>query len=151
MPFRKGLQWEDRIKIAVQDRGLEWYSAFVMVWWGITLAIPGDTLAGPYFSAFNRFPWMTEAFWAGAFGLIGGARLTALWINGHQITRTPYLRMAGALFGAVSWAQIAFLLLDGSMHTTGTPGTGVGAYGLLALADLFSIFRAAHDARYHDS
>jgi hypothetical protein len=121
------------------------------VWWGITLALPGDTLAGPYFTAFNRFSWMTEAFWAGAFGIIGGARLTALWINGHQITRTPYLRMIGALFGAVSWAQIAFLLMDGSMHTTGTPGTGVGTYGLLALADLFSIFRAAHDARYHHS
>lgn len=29
------------------------------------------------------------------------------------------------------------------------PTTGVAVYGLLALADLLSIFRAAFDARYH--
>ena len=59
--------------------------------------------------------------------------------------------MSGSLFGALSWGQVSWLVTEGTYGLTGIASTGTGIYLLLALADLFSIFRAAHDARYHDS
>lgn len=137
----------DRTRSMFQDRGLEWFSAAVMVAWGVTLALPGNTLDGISFTAFQRHAWMTETFWAAALGLAGGARIAALYVNGRN-PRTPYARMAGALFGALSWGQVCWLLTQGTYGQTGIASTGTGVYGLLAVADLFSIFRAAHDARY---
>jgi hypothetical protein len=136
----------ERLDRALADRGLEWFSAAVMVAWGLTLALPGDTLDDPAFAAF-RTAWTGEVFWAAAFGLAGGARLAALYVNGRS-PRTPFARMAGALFGALSWGQVAWLVTAATWGATGIAQTGTGLYGLLALADLFSIFRAAHDARY---
>ncbi len=148
--FRRGLSTAERVHVALQDRGLEWFSAAVMVSWGVTLALPGDTMAGANFAAFHRYPWMTETFWAATFGIVGGARLAALYINGRS-PRTPHFRMAGSLFGALSWAQVAVLVTEGTYSVTGVASTGTGIYALLAVADLVSIFRAAHDARYHAS
>lgn len=117
-----------------------------MVTWGVTLALPGNTLDDLAFAAFRGIG-TTEVVWAAAFGLVGGGRLAALYVNGRN-PRTPHARMAGALFGALSWGQVAWLLTAGTWGVTGIAHTGTGLYGLLALADLFSIFRAAHDARY---
>ena len=131
----------------MRDRALEWFSALVMLSWSATLALPGDTLAGESFAAFRRLG-MTEIAWAWAFGVAGSARVAALYINGRWPT-TPLIRMAGALFGALSWAQIAWLIAAGALIKAGAASTGIGVYALLALADLFSIFRAAYDARYY--
>jgi len=131
----------------MQDRGLEWFSALVMVAWGFTLALPGDTLAGPSFAAFHRYD-LTETFWAWLFGAIGAARLVALYINGRWPT-TPFIRMVGSLFGAISWGQVSWLIAEGTYYSSGVASTGTAIYGLLALAEVFSIFRAAFDARYY--
>lgn len=129
------------------DRDIEWFSAFVMVAWGLTMALPGDTLSQPGFIAFHRFG-LTESFWTFTFSAIGGARLIALYINGRW-PRSPHIRMAGALFGALSWAQISVLLYQ-SAEINGLPiSTGCAVYALLAAFELFSIQRAAFDARYH--
>lgn len=138
---------EEKIRNHCQDRALEWFSASVMVVWALVLVAPGDTLSGPQFSAFARHG-MTEIGWALAFGAIGAARFAALFINGRW-PRTPYVRMAGSLFGAVSWAQVAWLLMEGTYLRNGVLNTGTGMYALLALAELVSIFRAAFDARYY--
>jgi hypothetical protein len=140
------MTYDEKLRHHCQDRALEWFSAIVMIAWGITLAWPGDTLDGDAFTAFRRHG-MTEAWWAVIFGAAGAARIAALYINGRQ-PKTPYVRMAGSLFGAVSWAQIAYLLFEGS-HMTGIPSTGVAIYTPLAVAELVSIFRAAFDARYY--
>lgn len=148
--FRRGLPTAERLHLALQDRGLEWFSAAVMVAWGLTLAMPGNTLDGANFLAFHRSPWMTETFWATAFGLVGGGRFVALYINGRS-PRTPHARIVGAVFGVLSWSQVSLLITEGTYHSTGVASTGTGVYALLALADLFSVFRAAHDARYHNT
>lgn len=137
----------NRFALVLNDRGLEWFSALVMLSWGITLALPGDTLAGPQYAAFARYG-ITEPIWAGAFCGVGLARLVALYINGNW-PRSPHIRMIGSLFGAMSWAQVAYLLTMGTYVETGVPATGTGVYGLLAMADLFGIARAAFDARYN--
>jgi hypothetical protein len=137
----------NRFALVLNDRGLEWYSSFVMLGWGLTLALPGDTLAAPQYAAFQRFGF-TEEFWSWAFTLMGTARLIALFINGKW-PRSPMVRMVGSAFGAVSWSQVAYLLTIGTFGTTGIPATGTVVYGLLAIADLFGIARAAFDARYY--
>jgi hypothetical protein len=137
---------ETRIMLHMQDRALEWFSAFVMLSWGLVLALPGDSLAGQNFYAFRRYG-MTEDLWAWIFGAVGSARIIALYINGRW-PRTPHIRMLGALFGAVSWGQVAWLITESTL-ATGVASTGIPVYAMLALADLFSIFRSAFDARYY--
>lgn len=138
-----------RLLLVFNDRGLEWFSAFVMLGWGLTLITPGDTLAGPQYAAFGRFG-MTEDAWAAVFGAVGLARLVALYING-QWPKSPHIRMAGSFFGAISWAQVAYLLTVSTYLSTGIANTGTAVYSLLALADLVGIARAAFDARYYRS
>lgn len=138
-----------RFLLIFNDRGLEWFSAFVMLSWGVTLALPGDTLSGPSYAAFGRFG-MTEEAWAGVFSAVGLARLVALYINGHW-PKSPHIRMLGSLFGAISWGQVAYLLTLSTYFTTGIAATGTAVYSLLALADLFGIARAAFDARYYST
>ena len=138
-----------RMLLHLNDRSLEWFSASVMLIWGITLLLPGETLSGPQYAAFNRFG-LTEVFWSWAFGCIGMARLVALYINGRW-PRSPLIRMAGAIFGAVSWMQVSYLLTASTYMVTGVPNTGMGVYAALAIADLIGVYRAAFDARYYRS
>lgn len=132
---------------SLADRTVEWFSSLVMVSWGMTLSLPGDLLSQPGFIAFNRFG-LTEAFWSVAFTLVGVSRLVALYINGRW-PRSPHIRMVGGLFGALSWGQVSFLLYQASSINNTPITTGCAVYALLAAFELFSINRAAFDARYH--
>jgi hypothetical protein len=134
---------------SLADRTNEWFSSLVMIAWGATLALPGDLLSQPGFVAFRRFG-MTEASWAALFAFVGAARLVALYINGRW-PRSPHIRMVGALFGAVSWVQVSVLLYEAAGINNTPVTTGCAVYALLAAFELFSINRAAFDARYHVS
>lgn len=136
-----------RLLLFFNDRGLEWFSGLAMLGWGVTLFMPGDTLAGPQYQGFARFG-LTEEFWAFAFTIIGCTRLVALWING-QWPRSPHIRMCGSIFGAVSWAQVAYLLTVSTYGVTGVAATGTVIYSLLAFFDILGVARAAFDARYY--
>ena len=127
-------------------RDTEWLSAVIMCVWAVVLALPGDSLAGPSFSAFHRMEF-TETAWACAFGGVGGLRLAALYINGRS-PRTPYARMVGAFFGFLSWGQVGFLVYQGTAATLGVVSPGVAVYGILAATELRSLYRASYDARY---
>jgi hypothetical protein len=135
-----------RFLLIFNDRGLEWFSAFVMTGWGLVLLAPGSTLSGPQYKSFDRFG-MTEDAWAGVFLAIGLARLVALYINGNW-PRSPHIRMLGSLFGAISWMQVGYLLAS-TYPETGILNTGVAVYLPLAIADFIGIARASFDARYH--
>lgn len=110
-----------------QDRALEWFSAMVMLGWSVVLALPGGPLNGPQFAAFARYG-VSETWWAATFGAFGSGRMVALYINGRW-PKGPYVRMAGSLFGAVSWAQVSWLLLEGSMINAGIVNPGTAVYG----------------------
>ena len=127
-------------------RDTEWLSSTIMCVWALVLALPGDSLAGPSFSAFHRLG-LTETFWSCAFGATGGVRLAALYINGRS-PRTPYARMLGAFFGFLSWGQVGFLVYEGTMQTLGVISPGVAVYGVLSAMELRSLYRASYDARY---
>jgi hypothetical protein len=129
-----------------QCRDTEWLSAFVMCAWAFILILPGDALAGPSFSAFHR-QGLTEVFWACVFGSVGCVRIAALYINGRN-PRTPYARMLSAAFGFVAWGYVGTLVYLGTMDQLGVISPGCGVYGVLALAEIRSIYRAGYDARY---
>lgn len=131
---------------AAGGRDTEWLSAILMCVWALVLAWPGDSLAGPSFSAFHRLG-MTETLFACAFGATGGLRLAALYINGRS-PRTPYARMVGAFLGFLGWGQVAFLIYEGTMQTLGVVSPGVAVYGVLSAMELRSLYRASYDARY---
>lgn len=140
------------MRIAMQslhERPMEWFSSGVMVVWSATLSLPGDLLAQPGFVAFHRFG-LSETFWAAAFAAFGVGGLVALFINGRW-PRTPYIRICRAVFGALSWGQVSWLLYMAS-EINGTPiSTGCGVYALLAAFELISIQTAAYDARYNNA
>ncbi|MDX6806592.1 hypothetical protein [Terrihabitans rhizophilus] len=129
-----------------RERGLEWLSSIIMVAWGIILAQPGDTLSAANFSE-SAAHGVAEDGLAYVFGALGGVRLAALYINGRW-PRTPLLRMIGAGAGLLLWGQIASMF-GTSYLATGNAGTGFAAYGCLAMAEIFSIYWAAFDARYN--
>ncbi|MGI3901387.1 MAG: hypothetical protein ACRYGP_22165 [Janthinobacterium lividum] len=114
--------------------------------WALVLALPGDSLAGPSFQAFHRLG-MAETFWACSFGVTGGLRLAALYINGRS-PRTPYARMIGAFFGFLGWGQVGFLVYQSTMGTLGVVSPGAAVYGVLSAMELRSLYRASYDARY---
>lgn len=131
----------------MQDRSTEWFSSIVMLGWGIVLALPGQTLAAPQFSAFRRFG-LTEASWAFIFCFAGITRMIALYINGRW-PRTPAIRMFFATFGAISWVHVAALLLRAS-YDNGVPlSPGPVVYSVLALYELIAVLRASIDDRYY--
>ncbi len=132
---------------AMQDRALEWFSALAMLLCGLALSTQSEVLHGPAWDAFHAHG-NTEELWATTFALTGAARLVALYINGRW-PKTPLIRILGSTIGAVCWSQLSYLLIEGEVLNGGVFTLGSVVYGLLALADLFSVFRAAFDARYH--
>lgn len=127
-------------------RDTEWLSAFLMWTWALVLSLPGDSLAGPAFSAFHRLN-LNETVWAFAFGATGSLRVAALYINGRS-PRTPYARMVGAFLGFLSWGEVGLLVQQGTAASFGVAAPDAAVYGLLAAMELRSLYRASFDARY---
>lgn len=140
---------DEAVKVAFKsltDRAIEWFSAGVMVAWGVTLSLPGDTLSQPGFVAFRRFGF-SEEFWIFFLTFFGVLRLAALYINGRW-PKSPYIRMVCAACGAFVWGQVAYRIYEAAAINNTPVSTGSAVYGLLAAFELFSIYRAAFDARY---
>jgi hypothetical protein len=132
---------------SLKDRTMEWFSASVMLAWGITFALPGYLLSKPDFIGFHRYT-TSDSFLACVFTGMGAAGLIALYINGRW-PRGPIIRVARGFFGAVAWALIAYAFYDAAQINKTPLGTGPLVYALLALYEFVSIYRAAHDVRYH--
>ncbi|QUS40562.1 hypothetical protein RPMA_18260 [Tardiphaga alba] len=126
---------------------MEWFSASVMLAWGITFALPGDLLTKPDFVGFHRYT-SSDALLASVFSIMGAAGLVALYINGRW-PKNAIIRVVRGIFGSVAWALIAYAFYDAAQINNTPLGTGPLVYALLALYEFVSIYRAAHDVRYH--
>jgi len=144
--FAPGRRPATGARLPVGDRGLEWFSAAVMLSWGLVLALPGDTLAQPSFAEFAQHGF-TERVLAWVAGLIGALRLAALYVNGRS-PRSPHVRVIGCLLGCLFWERVAWLLLAGTWSQAGVASVSAAVYALLGLADFLGIFRSAYDVRY---
>ena len=128
----------------MKNRRVEYYSASVMIGWAVILALPGNSITeNDAFSSFIRNGW-TERELAISLGTVGWLWLGALWVNGHH-RRSPVVRCIGSILGVALWSHITFLLITHSI-AAGAWSTGIAAYGLLAVFDLFSCYRSAADA-----
>lgn len=132
---------------SLKDRAIEWYSASVMLAWGVTFAFPGDLLSKPDFVGFHRYT-TSDALLASLFSFMGAAGLIALYINGRW-PRGPLVRIGRATFGCVAWMLVAYAFYDAASINKMPVGTGPLVYALLALFEIVSIHRAAYDVRYH--
>lgn len=129
------------------DRAIEWVSSFCMVGWALILSMPGDSFAGIGVPVRTGvFQWLNENFVSWIFGIVGTARLIALYVNGRW-PKTPMTRMVGAVIGVALWSQVSLMFMYVS-EVRGTWTPSVVVYAALAVADLFSVYRASRDARY---
>jgi hypothetical protein len=125
-----------------RTRALDWVCAAMIFTWGVTLIVPGDTLAlsPAYIHLLDRFP---ETVWAIVLIAIGLLRFVALIVTGYW-GPSPMVRGAAALMGAIIWANFlyAFVLVSATM---GVVSSGVTVCLVLLVADLYSTSRAAVD------
>lgn len=131
--------------LSTEGRALEYYCAIVMVCWATVMAMPGDTLAAGSLKPLLDHG-IQEAWVAGLYGAMGALRLLTLVINGRW-PHGPWLRMIGAFFGFALWAQVVGVLVVHTSHT-GVFTTGIAVYFPMAMAELYSIYRASSDGRY---
>ncbi len=80
------------------------------------------------------------------FFTIGLLRFVALVLNGHWMPWGAIARMVGALIGALTWAQwcAALFILYDAKGLAISPGVPV--YGILALFEIVSLYRALDGA-----
>lgn len=120
-------------------RALEWLLAGVLLTWGVILAQPYHTLTEAQYSPLlNLAP---ESVWTFGCFAVAISRLMALYVNGAWVP-SPWVRLLTALISAVFWLQVVL-----SLATTGTVTTGLAVYPWFLLCDLYSVGRAAQDAR----
>lgn len=138
-----------RIAFALIEHGraAEWVTSLVLLTFAVTLALPGNTLLlSPSYRGFLNLGF-DEASLVLLFSLLGGARVTALYINGSW-RRSPALRAVGAWFGAATFASLSVTFGWNYFTTPGVAlGTGTGTYAVLAFCDLLAAYRSAADAR----
>lgn len=127
-----------------RSRALDWFCAAMVMGWGVSLALPGNTLgSSPAYAPFlERFP---EPVWAAILIAVGMLRFVALMINGHAPQGSPVLRGLAALLGVLIWTHFLYGFLDVSIRM-GVASAGIGINVVMLGADFFSMGRAAADA-----
>ncbi|WP_141102015.1 hypothetical protein [Oceanicola sp. 22II-s10i] len=142
-----------RIAYALIEHGraLEWLTSCVLLVFALTLAMPGDTLAGPGYIGFRNLGF-DEAALAVPLSLLAAGRLAALYINGAW-RRSPVIRALGAVVGATVFSMLAVTfgwswLVSGAFTQNRIAlGTGMGTYLVLSIFDLLAAHRSGADAR----
>lgn len=131
-------------------RGLEWMTSALLLVFAITLALPGDTLAGnPGFAGFVS-AGLNEAALALPLSWIALLRMAGLVINGAW-RRSPHLRMIGAVLGAGIFAFLAMIFaLPWCLGQQPALGIGAGTCAVACLFDLVAAYRTGADAGHSE-
>lgn len=126
-----------------RERALDWAGASMMLLWGATLLMPGQTF-GRSAAYSDVLRLASEAWWGGALLGLGLARGAALIINGRLYEGSPAIRGLAALLGVVIWIQFAYAFgkvsEDVGAIVIGFPTT-LGLAGM----DLWSAMRSSAD------
>lgn len=127
-----------------QVRFSEWFVAIVMFGIGVYITLHPGMMTDPRSGILwtGMVGMMSQESWGLAAAIIGGARLGALYVNGHH-ARTPTIRLIAAFFSAFFFTQLTVGLLK-----SGLSNTGVVTYACVVLADIYSGFRASQDVTF---
>lgn len=126
------------LREAFHQRLCEWELATILFVWGFFLLLPVDTLDSKSYAAFRML--MDQTHW-GAFIALGGAmRLGALAVNGAW-RPMYYVRAWLSVTTLVLWIMITLGIL-----WSGSTGTGLAVYPVLAVFEVISLLRSARDA-----
>lgn len=144
------MELQDRIAMTIFSllktfpiRVCEWLLAGLMVTWGIAAWNHSDAeWANPIYAGLARIA--DQHAWGAIVTTIGILRLVALFRNGGW-NPSPHLRAAGAFLACFGWLQISLGLFAAPVLST-----GIAIYPWLLAADIYNVFRAAHDARLVD-
>ncbi len=124
-----------------QVRFSEWFGAACLFAWGVYVTLKPGMFTGEaakvMFSGMVAI--MPQQSWGLMAVLVGFARLSALYVNGHH-TRTPSIRLVASFFSAFVWTQVVV-----GLYNAGVPQTGVVIYTGMVCADIYSAFRASGD------
>lgn len=127
------------------SRALDWFCAAMVLAWGISLALPGETLASSPAYEFFVERGISETAWASILISVGALRLLALVVNGHAPQGSPIVRGLAAFLGVIIWAHFLAGFLDVSIRM-GVASAGIGINLVMLGADIFSTGRASADA-----
>lgn len=125
-------------------RKVEWVSALSMLGWALVLGLPGNSLGSKGLGLPYLQQGLGEASLAALMACAGASWCVALWINGHW-RRSPVLRAASALVGALAWGQIALAYFYEG-HAAGVFQPALANFVVLAAADALSAARSGGEA-----
>lgn len=129
----------------ILNRQTEWTVALFMIGAGITLTASPQSVEMGGFALVSRVGLTAEML--RVFFIIGGClRAASLYANGHWPRYGPGIRAACAILGGILWLQMSYVLYVWS-HGLGYVSLGVSFYGVLALTEGVSAFRAIRDGR----
>lgn len=108
---------------------IHWLATGVMLWWGVVLFLPGNTMSvSPSYDIFlslaNEQVWGVFFISSGAFGL---------WA---VFSKTTEVRIVAAMLLSVMHGMVAMLLVLGNPFNTGT-----GTYAIIAVAVSLRLWR----------
>jgi hypothetical protein len=128
-----------------RNRLFEWTMTAALLGLGVHLLIWPDAMRA---SSFRILLSAVGSDYLTAFYLfVGCFRAAALWLNGNWPRWGPQVRALGALLGAVVWLQMDIALAQLAPAVGIPPSPGIPVYSALFLAELYSTYRAASDAR----
>lgn len=142
-----------RISRGVRDhlyvRRSEWACAAVITWWGLSLALPGETFKlSPTYSGLAAVA--PEWAWSAVCLFVGVFRLIALTING-TFRETWYSRYSPHVRAGTAYVTglIYFLIVYGILLQFTLPvSTALGAYAALAFLDFSNALGTARESGY---
>lgn len=121
-------------------RVVEWGLSYIIITWASVLVLWPDLMytgVNPTYDSWLGI--MRQSLWAMVGLVIGGVRLSALYINGAHV-RSPVARLAMGFLSMGFW----FLVFIGVVRAG--PSTGWAVYPWLMLADGYAVYVAGGDA-----
>lgn len=128
------------------DRVLEWTTSLILFLFGLSLAMPGDTMSLASYQPFHQLGF-TDVSLAVILMAVGLSRMVALYINGSW-RQTPKIRMVGAVLGAAIFVAIGGSFMVPALIYKAIPTTAATTYLVLCVADIYSANRAGQDAGF---
>lgn len=137
-----------RIRHRFERRRVEWLAAMQMTLLGLVLLSSGETLESS--EVYKPLAQITTDHGIGSFMLIVGiAGLFGLVINGAMQSVTPWIRVARAVVGAMTFSLLGWNFVMATIMFDSPLSTGIAMYIPAAIFEFSAMYLAIQDARIH--